>query len=216
VPYDPVKDFAPITMPVSSPLVVVVHPEVPVKSVRDLIDLAKSKPGALNYGSPGSGAPTQISVELFKSMAGVNIVSVPYKGAGPALIALIAAEVQLMFATAGGVATHTKSGRLRPVAVTSAQPSALIPGLPAVAASLPGYESVASYGIFAPAKTPAAIISRLNRELLRALSSADVKQKFWSEGIETVGNSPAEFAAVIKSERDRLGKVIRDAGIRAN
>lgn len=213
VPYDPVKDLAPITLPVSSPLVVVVHPSIPVKSVKELIDLAKSKPGYLNYGSPGSGAPTQISAELFKSMAGVNIVSVPYKGAGPALNALIAAEVQLMFATAGGVTPHMKAGRLRAVAVTSAQPSVLLPGLPTVAASLPGYESVASYGVFAPARTPAAVIERLNHEIVKALNSAETKERLYGAGVEIVGSSPEQLMATMKSEMNKIGKLIKDAGI---
>ena len=214
VPYDPVKDLAPITLPVNSPLVLVVHPSVPVKSVTEVIELAKSKPGALNYGSPGSGAPTQIAAELFKSMAGVNIVSVPYKGAGPALNALMAAEVQLMFATAGGAAMHTKAGRLRAVAVTSAQPSALLPGLPTVAASLPGYESIACYGIFAPARTPAAIIGRLNLEIVKVLNSAATKERLHSAGVEVVGSSPGQLMATMKSDMDKISKLIKTAGIR--
>src|SRR5262249_45058834 len=142
-PYDAVRDFAPITMPVSSPLVVVVHPSVTAKSVKELIDFAKAHPRDLNYGSAGTGAATHLAAELFKAMAGVNIAQVPYKGAGPALNALIGGELQVMFATAGGVAPHVKSGRLRALAVTSAQPSNLVPGLPTVAATVPGYESVA-------------------------------------------------------------------------
>jgi len=216
VPYDPVQDFSPVTLAVSSPSLLVVHASLPVKSVKQLVDLAKSRKGELNYGTGATGSTPHLAAELFKSMAGVDVVRVTYKSSGLALNALISGEVQLAFATAGPVGPHIKSGRLRPLAVTSLQANSLAPGLPTVAATLPGYEASSVFGIFAPAKTPVAIIARLNRELLRVLSSADVKQKFLSEGTETVGNTPAEFAAVIKSDLEKLGKVIRDAGIRAN
>ncbi len=147
-------------------------------------------------------------------MTGVKIVGVTYKATGPAINALIAGEVQLVFPSAAAVSPHIKSGKLRALAVTSAEPSALAPGLPAVAATVPGYEALQMYGVFAPAKTPDAIIRRLNQEIVRVLNRPDIKQKFLSSGAETIGNSPEEFAATIKTDMARMGKVIKDAGIR--
>ena len=214
-PYDMARDFAPITLTDKSPSVLVVHPSQPINSVKELIALAKAKPGAINFGSSSPGSTPHLNTEMFKSMAGVNIVIVPYKGSGPAALALIAGETQVMIATAASVSAHIKSGKLRALAVTSPQPSALFPGLPTIASSgLPGYESETIGGAFVPAKTPAAIINRLNQEIVRALKSADLKEKFLSAGMESVGTTPEEFAAVIKSSIARWGKVIKDAGIR--
>lgn len=216
VAYDPVKDFAPISLTASTPNILVVHPSVPAKSVKELIALAKSKPGELNYGSGSKGSSTQIAAGLFEAMAGVRMMRVPYKGSGPALTALIGGQIQLMFPAASSVAPHLGSGRLRALAITSAQPSALGPGLPTVAASgLPGYESLSIYGMFAPAKTPAALIKRLNGEIVRVLSRADVKQKLFGSGVEAVGSTPEQLAQTVRSEMDRLGKVVKDAAIRA-
>jgi tripartite-type tricarboxylate transporter receptor subunit TctC len=216
-PFDVIRDFAPITWAAKSPNIVVVHPSLPVKSVADLIAHARANPGVLNYGSGGTGASTQLAVELFKSMTGVNIVQVIYKGNGPALNALFAGEVQMMIVTSGTVAAYLKSGRVRALAVTSPQPSPLAPGLPTVAASgLPGYESMQIYGVYAPIKVPAAIVKRLNEEIVRVLVRADVKEKFLASGMEPVGSTPQEFAATIKTEIVRIGKVIRDAGIKAD
>jgi tripartite-type tricarboxylate transporter receptor subunit TctC len=215
VPWDPLQDFSPIAMTHRSPSIVVVHPSLPVKSVKDLITLAKSRPGELNYAAAGIGGSTHLSVELFKAMAGVNIAYIPYKGSGLAIIDLISGHVQLMFATAGSVTSHVKSGRLKGLAVTSARPSELVPGLPTVAASgVPEYEAVSIFGAFAPAKTPAPIIARLNQEIISLLARTDIKEKFLNAGVETVGSSPEQFTATIKSEVARLGKVIKDAGIR--
>ena len=215
-PYDPVRDFSPITLLISSPSFLVVNPSLPVKSVKDLIALAKAKPGQLNYSTGGSGGAGHLAAELLKSMTGVDIVRVNYKGGGPALSGVISGEVQLTFASAGSVAAHLKSGKLKSLAVTSAKPSALHPEVPTIAASgVPGYEAEQLLGMFAPSKTPAAIINQLNREIVRSLDQADVKERFANIGSETVTNSPAQFAAVIKSEMARMSKVIRDAGIRA-
>ena len=214
-PFDVIRDFAPITWAAKSPNILVVHPALPVKSVADLIAYARARPGELNYGSGGTGSSTHLSVELLKSMTGVNIVRVPFKGNAPAMNAMIAGEVQMMIATAGSVAPHLKSTRLRALAVTSPQPSPLAPGLPAMAASgLPGYESMQIYGVFAPGKVPAAIVKRLNEEIVRVLGRADVKEKFLASGVEPVGGTPQQLAATIKSEIVRIGKVIKDAGIR--
>ena len=215
--YDPVSEFATITSAVTSPSVVVVHSSLPVKSIKDLIALAKAKPGALNYGSTGTGGTSHLGAELFKSMAAVNIVWIPYKGGGPAVTALVGGEVELMFASAGSVAPHMKSGRVRALAVTSARPSALLPDLPTVAGSgVAGYESVTSYGLFAPAKTPRAIIDRVNQEVARVLCGAELKNQFLKAGVEPLGNSPEEFAATIKLEMDSVGKLVKDGAIRIN
>ena len=215
VPYDPVKDFAPITLAVSAPSILVVHPALPVKSVSELIALAKAKPGGLNYASGSTGGANHIGGEQFKAMAGVNIVHVPYKGVGPALNALIGGEVQLSFGGGAAVTPHVKSGRLRALAVTSATPSALFPGLPTVDASgLPGYISVSMFGVFAPAKTPTPAINRLNEEMVRVLKSPDVKERLFNAGLEVVGSSPAQLATALRVEMTTLGKVIKDAHIR--
>ena len=215
--WDPFKNFEPITIADKTPNIVVVHPSVPVNSIKQLIALAKSRPGALNYASVGVGSGAHLSTELFKSMANVNIVHVPYKGTAPGLTDLISGQVQLMFAIAGIAMPHVKSGRLRALAVTSAQQSALAPDLPTVSASgLPGYESTQMFGIYAPAGTPASIISRLNQEIVKTLSTADAKSKLLSIGLEVVGSSPEESTAIIKANMAKMGKVIRDVGIRAD
>jgi len=214
-PFDVVRDFAPITWAAKSPNIMVVHPALSVKSVEDLIAHARARPGELNYGSGGTGSSTHLAVELLKSMAGINIVRVPFKGNAPALNALFAGEVHMMIATAGTVTPHLKSGRLRALAVTSAQPSPLAPGLPTMAASgLPGYESIQIYGVFAPSRTAAAIVTRLNQEIVRVLGRAEVKEKFLAGGVEPVGSTPQQLAATIRSEIARMSKVIKDAGIR--
>ena len=216
VPWDPLRDFSPLTLVSSAPLTLVVHPSLPVKSVKELIALAKARPGKLDYSSAGQGVPPQIAAELFKSMAGVNIVSVNYKGSGEALTALIAGEVQVAFGNAAPVTPHITSGKLRALAVTSSEPSKLAPGLPTVAASgLPGYEYVSVIVMLAPAKTPEAIIRRLNQEIVRALNNPDVKQKFLDFGVESRSSSPEELAATVKTDMARMGKVIKDAGIKA-
>ena len=216
VPYE-VKDFAPITWAARSPSTVVVHPSVPVHSVRDLIGLAKARPGQLSYGAGGVGASTHLAAELFKSMAQVDILFVPYKGNGPAMNDLIGGQVQVMFGTAGTVAPHIKSGRVRTIAVTSAEPSLLAPGLPTVAASgLPGYESISIYGVFAPAATPETIIRQLNLAIVAVLNQPEIRERFFNVGMEAVGSTPAQYAAAIKADTARLRKVIVEAGIRAD
>ncbi len=215
--YDPVRDFAPVSMLTRSPSVLVVHPSLPVNSVRELIAFAKATPGVLNYASTGTGGSIHLATELFKSMAGVDILRISYKGNGQALNALIGGEVQVMFPTAGSVAPHVKSGRLKALAVTGNQTSALAPDLPTVASSgLPGYEALSILGLFAPAKTPATIINRLNSEVVAVLNRAAVKEKLFSAGVESVGSTPEQLAATMKSEVARMGKVIKQAHIRAD
>jgi tripartite-type tricarboxylate transporter receptor subunit TctC len=214
-PYDPVRDFAPVTLAVSAPNVVIVQPSIPVKSIRELIALAKAQPGKLNYSSGGIGASSHLAAELFKSMAGVAIVNVNYKGTGPALNALIANEVQVMFVNPAIASPHIKSERVRALAVASLGPSPLMPDLPTVAAAgLPGFESVVLQGMFAPAGTPPARVTLLSREIAKVLNRPDVKERHFNTGVETVASTPEELAARIKSEMAKWGKVIRDAGIR--
>ncbi len=213
-PYDVVMDFSPIVIVEKSPNILTVHPSLPVKSVRELILLAKAKPGQLNYGSSAIGASNHLSVELFKSMTSVNIVHINYKGGGPALTGLLSGEVQLMFASTSSVAPHTKSGKLRDLAVTSAHPSILAPGLPPIAATVPGYELVGASAVFGPAKTPAAVVQRLNQEITRVLNHADVKEKFLNAGSEVAPGPPEELAALVRSDITTLGKLIKDIGIK--
>ena len=212
--YDPVGDFLPVTATNRFPNILAVHPSLPAKSVRDLIALARNRPGDLNYSAGGAGSSTHLSAELFKAMSGADIVRINYKGAGPALNALISGEVQLIITSAISLKPHVQSGRLRGLAVTTAEPTAVAPGMPTVAASgLPGYESVGMTATFVPARVTASIVQRLNQEIVRVLNKLDVKDNFLKSGVETVGNSPEELAATMKSEVSRMGKVIKDAGI---
>ena len=212
VSYDPVKSFSPIILVARSPSVLVVHPSVPAGSVKELIALAKARPGELNYGS---GAVGLLAAELLKAMAGINIVRVPYKGAGAALNAAIAGEIQVLMAASGGIAPQIKAGRVRALAVTGATRSLAFPELPTIAeAALPGYEATAVHGMFAPAGTPAAIIHRLNQEITQVLAAPEIREKLLAAGIEIAGGLPEQFAAAIKSEMSTMGKVIKDAGIR--
>lgn len=215
-PWDGVRDFAPITLAVSSPSMLVVHPSVPVKSVKELVALAKARPGELNYAAGTLGATPHLAGELFRVMAGVKIVRVPYKGSGPGLIGVMTGEVEFMFPGAASAWGFVKQGKLRGLAICSAKPSDLFPGLPTVAASgLPGFESVSPQTIVAPARTPAAIVNRLNQEIVRILHSAEVKERLSNSGIQVVGSSPEELAATMKSDIARVGRLIKDAGIRA-
>ncbi len=212
-PYDVVRDFAPVILVATSPSVLTVHPSMPIKSVKQLIALAKARPGELNFSTSGTGSSNHLPAELFKQLAGVNLVRINYKGAGPALTGLIGGEVHLMFATASSVAPHIASGRLRGLAITSAKPSELI-DLPTIAASgVPGYDFSAPFGLFAPAKTPPAIINRLNQEIVRVLRQPDVRKRFLDTGAEVVASTPEEYAAMIKTELATWGRLIRELGL---
>ena len=212
--YDPVRDFAPITLAVSPPSVLIVGPSVPANSVKELIALAKSKPGQLNYASAGVGGASFLAAELFKSMAGVNIVHIPYKGSGPGLTDLMGGQIEVMFVAASVAPPLVKAGKVRALAVTTAQPTPLVPDLPTVAATLPGYEAVAIVGVYAPAKTPASLINRLNQEIVRGLNQPQIKERLLSIGTEVVGSTPEGLAATIKSETIKWAKVFKDLGIR--
>ncbi len=213
-PYDPVKDFVPLTLVASSPNIVVAHPSLPVKSVRELIAFARARPGQLNYAAGSLGAAPHLAAELFKAMGKLNIVRVAYKGTGGSLIGILSGEVELMFPTAGSVTPHIKAGKLRALAVTSLQPTALAPGLPLLSDVLPGYESVSLNGMFAPAKTPDPVIRQLNQEITRVMMRADIKEKLVAAGTDAMATTPEEFAATIKSEMAKWGALIRDSGIR--
>ena len=215
VAWDIARDFAPVALTVVSPNVLVVHPSLPVKSVKELITLAKARPGDLNYGTSSTGAGNHLAGELFKSMAGVKIVRIAYKGGGLAVNALIAGEVQMAFPAAGSIMGQIRAGKARALAVTSPQPSALAPGLPTMAESgLPGYESISYTGMFAPIKTPALLVSRLSQEVAQGLQVPAVKERLFNVGSEVVASSPAQASATIKSETDRIRKLINDAGLR--
>ena len=213
VSWDPLRDFTPVTLVSRAPNVLVVHSSVPVKSVEELIAAARASPGKLNYGTGGPGSSNHLAAELFKSMAGVNIVCINYKGTGPSISGLLGGEVQVMFAGLGPISAHMKAGRVRALAVTTAQPSALVPGIPPIASFLPGYESTVQTGMFAPTGTPRAIVDRVNREVRRVLAAPDVKERLFNLGIEPIGNSPEEFGAIIKTDMTIMGRVIKEAGI---
>jgi len=214
MPYDPYRDFVPVTMAARAVNVLVVHPSLPVKSVKDLIVLARARPGELNFSSAAPGTMNHLAAELFKSMAKVNIVRVSYRGSPSALTAVMSGEVQLMFAAAAPVRPHIQAARVKALAVTTATRSSSYPDLPTVAeAALPGFEAVSAHGIFAPAKTPDAIIARLHQEIVRVLQRPDSRERFAGIGAEPVGSTPEQLTAEIKAEIARMGKVIREAGI---
>jgi tripartite-type tricarboxylate transporter receptor subunit TctC len=217
VPYDPVKDFAPICMMARAPVVLVVHPSLPAKNVRELIALARAHPGDLSYSSQGTGSSSHLAAELFKAMTKTSMVRIPYRNGASELAELIGGQVQLTFNTAASMMPHVKTGKLRALAVTSLQPSALLPDLPTIAASgVPGYEAETTYGIWAPANTPSAIINRLNQEMVRFLHTSEAKDQLANVGVEIVASTPEQFAVKTKSQMTVMGKVIRDAGIKAD
>ena len=215
VSWDPLRDFLPVTLATRAPNILVVHPSFPAQSVKELIALAKAKPGSLNYASGSVGASTHLAAELFKAMAGVDIVRVNYKGGGPAMNAVVSGEVPFMFSTPQSVAANVKSGKLKAIAITSAKPSLLAPDLPTVAASgVPGYESASDFGFVVPAKTPAPLINRLNREFSQVLVMPDIKERLFQLGIEVVASTPQDFAAKIKSDMVLWTKLLRKTAMR--
>jgi tripartite-type tricarboxylate transporter receptor subunit TctC len=213
--WDALRDFVPITMAVTSPSILAVHPSLPVRTTRELIALAKTKPGQLNYAAGTIGAAPHLAGELFKSLAGVNIVRVPYKGSGPALIGLMTGEAQIMFPAAASGMGYIKQGKIKALAVGSAEPSPLVPGVPTLAASgVPGYESVSPQGVFAPARTPPSIINRLNQEIARIVNAPEMKERLFATGVQPVGSTSNAFGSALRADIDRAGKLIRQAGIR--
>lgn len=214
VPYEQ-KDFQPVVLAVSSPNVVVVHPSLPVKNLKELIALIRSRPGEMSYGASATGSGPHLAGELFKSMTGVKVERIPYKGGAPTVNDLLAGRLQFAFTTPGTIAAFVKAGRLRALAVTSKSPSALLPGLPTVAETLPGFESATLQGMWAPARVPGAIVTRLNQESVKFLTRADTREKFIAAGTEVAAGTPEDFEATVKSEVAKLGPVIREAGIRS-
>ena len=210
-----VSDFAPITTVTETSNILVVHPTVPAKSVRALIDLARARPGELNYATSGNGSSVHIAGELFRTMARIQVARINYKGASQALTEVIAGQTQYMFGVPGSLMPHIKAGRLRALAISGAKATPLMPGLMPVAQTLPGYEVASRLAVFAPVGTPQAIITRLNREIVRVLARAEVREKFHETQIEVVGDTPDALAAMIKAEIASTAKIIKEAGIRA-
>jgi len=213
--YDTLRDFAPITQAVNVTSILVTHPSVPVKSVPELLALARLHPGKLNYGSSGGGTVTHLAGELLKLMGGVNIIHVPYKGGAPALTAILSGEVDLTYENSLIIVPHIKSGKVRALGVTSAQRSKLLPDLPSVAEALPGYGASGWYGLVAPAATPKDVLARLNAEAVKALRSPDVADKLSGQGAEPAPGSPGDFAAFIRAEIDKWSKVVKAANMKA-
>jgi tripartite-type tricarboxylate transporter receptor subunit TctC len=215
LPYDPVKDFAPISLVAQAPFLLLTHPSLPVKSTKDLLALARAKPMVLDCGSAGHGTSTHMAFELFRTMAGVNITHIPYKGTGPALIDAMAGQVHMLFGNVLSSMTHVKTGKLRALAVTTAQRSRVLPDLPTVSESgVPGYENSTWFGFLAPAGIPVAVLSKLNAELVKTSQSPDIVERLAPDGGEPVGSTPEQFGRHIVSEMTRWRKVVKDAGMK--
>jgi tripartite-type tricarboxylate transporter receptor subunit TctC len=213
--YDTFKDFAPVTMASNSPYFLVVHPKIPIASVKELIAYAKANPGKLNYSSSGSGSSTHLAGVLFNQMAGVDIVHIPYKGAAPAIVDLLAGNIQMRFSSVVPVLPHVKSGRLRGVAISSVKRYAPLPDTPTIAESgLPGYAVESFYAVVAPAGTPRAIIAKLNVELVRNLKSAEVASHMAADGAQAIGSTPEELAKALREDYARWAKPVKDSGAR--
>jgi len=215
VPYDPLKDFAAVTQIASLPNLLVVHPSLPVRTVKELAALARNRPGQLNYGSSGTGTPAQLAGVMFGDEAHAKLVHVPYRGSSQALTALISGETQMMFGSMTSTLPFVKSGRLRAIAVTGAKRSLAAPEVPTVAeAAFPGFEAVTWYGLFVPAGTPAAIVSKLNAEVVKILRAPDFRDWLVAQGADPVGSTPDELAAFVKTELVKYAKIVKDSGMR--
>jgi tripartite-type tricarboxylate transporter receptor subunit TctC len=216
MPYDTLKDFAPVVLAAQSPNILVVNPELPVKSVGELIALAKAKPDGLSYASTGNGSSNHISMELFKSLAGVKLVHIPYKGSAPAVTDLLGGQVQVMFDNAPNVMPQVKAGRLRALGQSGLTRSAVAADLPTVAeAGVAGYEVMVWFGLVAPSGTPRDVIAKLNAEVLRILAMPDVRERFLAQGVEPMGSTPEQFGEHIRAQMAKWGKVVKDAGVQA-
>ena len=213
-PYDTLRDFAPVTLGALLPNILVVHPALPVKSVRELIVLAKTRAGQLNYSSAGSGTSPHLSMELFRLMAGITLTHIPYKGSGPATVDLLAGQVQLSMPNVLTALPHIKGGKLRGLGVTSGKRATGLPDIPAIAETLPGYEAIQWYGILAPAGTTRDIVGKLQAEIARILVLPEVKDRLAADGADAVGSRPDEFAAYIRAELAKWGKVVKTGSIK--
>jgi tripartite-type tricarboxylate transporter receptor subunit TctC len=213
VPYDPVKDFAPITLAATAPNILIVNPALPVNSVAELIALAKQKPGALSYGTPGIGTSPHLCMELLKTMAGIDLQHVPYRGTAAAVTDVMSGQIQAAFATALTAKPQVDAGRVRALAVSGPRRVEALPNVPPVGDAVPGYEAMQWYGLLAPAGTPGAIVERLNAEALVALRAKETKDRLATDGAEPLGSTPEEFAAFIRRELDKWTRVARAAGI---
>ena len=212
LPYDPIKDFAAVSLLASAPLILVVHPSVPAQSVQELIAYAKSHPGKLNYASNGNGSSSHLAAVMFASMTGTDMVHIPYKGLSPALTDLLSGQDQLMFSSVVAILPHVRAGKLRALAVTSRKRMALLPDIPTIAESgVANYETSSWYGILAPAGTPPEIVRRLDDEIVEVLAQDDVRKALAREGAEPVGDTPEEFTAFIRAEKQRMGDVIKSS-----
>jgi tripartite-type tricarboxylate transporter receptor subunit TctC len=211
--YDPVKDFAPVTLVVTTPFVVVVHPALPAKTAKDLIALAKAQPGKLNYGSAGNGSSNHLTVEMFDMMAQVKTTHVPYKGAGPALVDLMGGQVDFMINDMSSLINHVNAGKLRALAVTSGKRNPRL-DVPALAETVPGYEAEAWYGVLAPSKTPPAIVAKLHEEIVRALRTTDLAERLKAQGLDPVGSTPQEFLSYMQRDIAKWTKVVKAAGVK--
>ena len=217
MPYDAIKDFTPVTQIASTPNVLVVNPSVPASNVREFIAYAKANPGKLNFGSGSTGSAGHLAGELFKTMAGIDMTHVPYKGAAPAMNDLIGGQIQLMFDNLASSLAQVRAGKVKALAVTTAKRSALAPELPTIAESgLPGFDINTWFGIFVPAGTPREVVERLHAEFTKALAAPDIREKMLNLGAEPVGSTPEEFAAYIRSEADKYARVIKASGARAD
>jgi len=214
--YDPIRDYAPISLLANAPYLLVVHPTLPAKSVAELVALVKARPGQLSYSSSGNGSGAHLAGEMLRSLARVEIVHVPYKGAGPAMPDLIAGQVQLSFITYTAAGPHIKTGRLRALGVTTAKRSPTLPDLPAIGETVAGYDSAVWYGFAAPAGTPLEIVSKLNAEVLRVLAAPDFRSRITLEAVSPIGSTPEEFGSFMKSEIVRWAKVVKDSGAKVD
>jgi len=213
VPYDTLRDFAPISLISVGPFVLITHPSVPVKSVKELIALAKSQPGKLNYASAGNGVANHLAMEMFKQMAGVDITHVPYKGAPQAVTDVLAGHMNMMFNSIAPIIANIKAGRVRVLGIASSKRSPQLPDVPTISeAGVPGFEAVNWFGMFAPAKTPKPIITRVNEAVVKVLRSPDVQAQFVALGADPVGDSPEEFAAFVRRDMERYAKVVKLSG----
>jgi len=216
LPYDPLRDFAPITLITTSENVVVLHPSVRVGSVKELIAYAKANPGKLNYGSSGSGTTSHLGGAMFASMAGVEMTHVPYKGSGPMLTDLLGGQLQLAFSSVPTALPHIKSGRLKALAVTRLKRSATLPDLPTVHETLRGFDISLWQGIVAPAGTPRTLVAKLNQQIVTSLGTPDLAGKLSAQGLDPVGNSPEQFAAYMNAEADKWARIVKASGARAD